>query len=145
MIIKEVMSFLKKTEEDNVGLKAIYIVTTYKPSVGLILYPIQHQQPSNFSETTGKQISFSLKRRTNILSYTLLINRLFCYFNIDKVLCVSVCVFVCSQTPHRPFEGFTSFLEKRCFSYPGYTLSIFSVLELNIKVAMPAKVTKCST
>ena len=52
---------------------------------------------------------------------------------------------VCPRTPPRPFDGFTSYLVKSCFSYPGYTLSIFRDLELNVKVTMAAKVTKSST
>ena len=51
----------------------------------------------------------------------------------------SVCASVCSQTPSRPFRGLTSFLVKRCFSYPGYTLFIFRDLELKVKVTMAAK------
>ena len=51
-----------------------------------------------------------------------------------------MCVSVCQQTPLRPFDGFTSFLVKRCFSYPDYTLSIFCDLKQNVKVTMAAKV-----
>ena len=57
-------------------------------------------------------------------------------------MCVSVCV--CSRTP-RPFDGFTSFLVKMCFSYPKYTSSIFRDLELNVKVTVAAKVTESGT
>ena len=57
----------------------------------------------------------------------------------------SVCVSVCSRTSPRPIDWCTSFLVKRCFSYPGYTLSIFRDLELNDKVTMAVKVTKSST
>ena len=60
-------------------------------------------------------------------------------------VCLCVCVCVCQRTPPRLFDGFSSFLMKRCFSYPDYTLSIFRELELNVKVTMAAKVTKSST
>ena len=65
--------------------------------------------------------------------------------SIRSSVSLYVCLSVCSRTPPRPFDGFTSYLVKSCFSYPSYTLSIFRDLELNFKVTMPAKVTKFST
>ena len=75
-----------------------------------------------------------LDKRTLRILYNL-------YYNSVRT---SVCLCVCSRTPPRPFDGFTSFLVKRCFSYPGYTLSIFRDLELNVKVTRVAKVPKSS-
>ena len=52
---------------------------------------------------------------------------------------------VCSQTPPRPMDGFTSYLVERCTSYPDNTWTTFHDLGSKVKVTMGVKVTVANT